>query len=295
MMTMPFLDLFGSRRHGTGAQRLNRLKAGTVLIGLAMLACLVAAARLCFHAGLTHYSTLPQTVTATVHFPSPTGLRYPYGVLLLSAVGLAGLTIAALSTGARARIKLPLLLLALLLALLLGSIAAIVLNPHSNRWMLGVTGANEHKVLWDALAPHKSPQHGGSVDLARRSYIHAQVALNHGDRAGLSEHGQRVLLLADLWAYKSIYASDSDRTTVGTFRPEVIHALDVALNGQPVTQVGLGWEQDHPTRAARTARSDYRAVYMGALALSALCAALALLWNSMRRRVIEGAATLTAS
>jgi hypothetical protein len=76
-------------------------------------------------------------------------------------------------------------------------------------------------------------------------YVRAQIALHAGDRAGL-----RVLAPARLrdvdrlvYAFDAGFESDT-AATVGAWRSEVVHALDVALHGEPLTAVGIAFADD---------------------------------------------------
>lgn len=81
---------------------------------------------------------------------------------------------------------------------------------------------------------------------------------------------------------------------VERFRPAVVHALDVALNGAPLTQVGMGWEQQHGAGHGAGTPAATMALGLGALLLAAAALGLGALWSSMLHRVRRIEAQLPA-
>jgi hypothetical protein len=73
------------------------------------------------------------------------------------------------------------------------------------------------------------------------AYLRAQIALHAGDQAALEVSAPALLRKVDRLAYAFEYRSAK---STGAWRSEVIHALDVALHGGPLSAVGIAFAED---------------------------------------------------
>ena len=262
---------------------LRGLKLRTLLAAAAMLALAVAAA-LALRGPLDELlSRLASAGQVPAHMPLPAQPGGGASIAVLVLGGLALAALAGLSWGAFGLLPIRWVMVPVLAPALL----LMLLSPRETPW-LGLSAIeraiqrSERSSVEAALA--KQPE-------LLRHYGLAQVALRTGDAAALRTHGTAVLAAADELAYG--LAPQGGRG-VELLQPAVIHAIDVALHGQPLTEVGIAWEQ----RPGWWSRGDsWRMLFRVAAGGALLAAAFAALrvWDLMRRRVrsigLEAAAT----
>lgn len=121
-------------------------------------------------------------------------------------------------------------------------------------------------------------------------YIKAQIALRAKDQTSLQTYGQAVLRQADEWVYGQNDGSAEDKASrdlAVLFEPEVVYALDVALNGLPQTQVGIRWQQEQKSRVLSSVWFGVIVSVVLGLILLLIAMMLLSLWRGMRKRVVE--------
>ena len=112
-------------------------------------------------------------------------------------------------------------------------------SPTRNTWNL-VPGPLERDILLGRY-PAAEERLLGLVNAGAastlRHYVLAQVALRTGEASQLASAGGEMLAIVD----KVVYGrAQSDDLNIGLhYRPEVVRAVDQALNGEPLTEVGM--------------------------------------------------------
>lgn len=221
--------------------------------------------------------------------PLALSISIPYELLLgifliLLVIAVAGFSLGAFP-GHRAR------LVFLIPAALLGLATWWV--PPASRWMHLAPSTLERQVQLGQFdeAEHLVQELHPSPEDA--DYLRAQIALHAGDKTMLRTLGEPVLARADRYVYQIEISSDPFVTLppIPSYAPEILHAIDIALHGQPEAQVGIVWE-------ARNTREKQWPGWLKLLTDLAVSAGLASFgtlalraWNGMRQRVhrIEGA------
>lgn len=271
--------------------RLNALKLRTAGVAVAALVCGYAGVRLSL-------APLKRLVTMAVDLAHGRGMAPPIDVpgwqpaseLLqwlpqLAFLVLAGLVIAGFSAGRFGRLRARVLAVPLVLGGLLvagftpggGNGPRQHLDLHTETQLL----LGQYDEVERALAGSGAPQ-------VLRHYVQAQIALRAGDRLALTRHGRPLLDAVDAVAYAHPDHPAIDRPTLDAalrFNPRVIHAVDAALNGQPLTEVGIRWAQQHQGWRAWTIWLGPATALVTGLALLGAALLLGPLWNTMRRRV----------
>jgi hypothetical protein len=255
------------------AGQLLGLKLRTLLAAAVMLVLAVAAARLLRGPVDELLSRVAAGGGLPAHMPAD---GFPGGASALAsavlAVALAG-ALGGLSWGAFGQLSIrwvmaPVLLPGLLLA---------VLAPRETQW-LGLNSIEQaiqrgHASVLPGLLAGRQP--------VLRDYGLAQLALRTNDAEALRTHGMAVLQAADKLAHG---LAPADAHGAAQMQPAVVHSIDVALHGEPVSEAGIAWQQ----RPGWWARSDgWRMLgrTLGGAAVLAAAFAAMRVWDLMRRRV----------
>jgi hypothetical protein len=264
--------------------RLTRLKQRTLLVALMVL---LAA---CFGLSLLadplgqliahgYNLLLRQEHLPLAHVPlAADGLELPQlAFLLISAMAIVGFSLGLFRQLSARVVALPPLAVGLITLLFL---------PSTSQWLHIVPSKLERNIMhgrFDAAEQIVTELH---LSAPVRNYVQAQIALRAHDKIALQRFGEPVLTLADQFAYRQPVGAQlkqADLDSVVLFRPEVIHAIDLALNGAPQTEVGIQWQAS--TRSATRRWSVLAGQLLGGIALLATSLALMPVWNAMRRRV----------
>ena len=230
-----------------------------------------------------------QTSVPLLHIPpsAPENLFSWLPQLAFFAVG--GLCIWGFSTGAFGRSSAKIVFIPVVALVM--SISLFV--PGANLFGKAFPGKLERQILRAQFAQAEASLADMHLSENNNQYIRAQIAMRARDAQGVKQQAEPLLQLTDKWAYGLLKDSGSDAILAGElmqFNPEVIHALDVALNQKPETQVGIQWEQQHGLQ--RQERPLWHGVKLvltlviGALLFFAALAAWGV-WNRMRMRIRE--------
>ena len=115
------------------------------------------------------------------------------------------------------------------------------------------------------------------------AYVKAQIGLRVGDRRMVVKHGTSLLELVDRFVYR-IDADPAEQMVlaeqVGDFRADVVHAIDRAIHGAPVGQVGLTVEGQARGRLG----AWVQVATTGVIGLAAVLAGALLTWTWRRMR-----------
>lgn len=280
----------GSDRSAPALSRLHWLRRRTQFVGLAGMVCCWAALQwlqeLLLQSGVLYEKLTRQGELPGLHVPAHIASPFAFEVLQGSMLLLLGIALAGYSVQAFDRRRtLQFLMLAAMLGLL-----TLVMQPAASRWMHLLPSELERHVYagrFDAaeailLEMEKS---AGS----RHDYLRVQIALRAGDLPMVQRLAPPLLDVVQ----RHVYRFDTDGMFFGraptgpAYAADVLHAIDKAIHGKPLTEVGIQWEQ----REAR--RSRWREVLpvLGSLLATAAFALLGLrglrLWNDMRRRVLR--------
>lgn len=260
-------------------QRFGSLKLRTALVCVAMLLCTAAGWQL-LHQPLEDLIVQAwQLVLGQAGLPRPDvpepedpGLR-----ALLQQGALLGVTALALighSMGGFGKLKLRwALVLPLVIALVFAWVA-----PAGRGFVPLLPGPLERAILHGRSSDAAKIMEAGGYATVLRQYVQSQVAMRSGDAAALRREGEPVLLQAD----KVAYGVDSQVSL--QFQPDVLLAIDKALNGQPETEIGMRRQRENDGAGLRNSAVFTGRVLLGAAALAA-AGMLLKLWNLMRRRV----------
>jgi hypothetical protein len=264
-------------------QRFSSLKLRTALLCAAMVACALLGVRLLQGPLSTlvlelWQGALGQRALPAPHVPDPDGggLRDTLQAAVVAAV--LALSLIGQSYGRFGKLGarwalLPPLLVALVFAWL---------SPPTRGALPLVPGPLERDILQGRSAIAAKRLYDAESSTPLRHYVLAQAALRSRDAAALKAEGAPVLQLADRVAYGA--ASGYEQAEGMQLDPAVVMALDLALNGEPMTEVGMRRQSEGGAGAVRR-----EVMFSGRLLLGGvlLLASLGLLkvWNVMRRRV----------
>jgi hypothetical protein len=274
---------FAAAGDRTLGQRFSSLKLRTALLCAAMVACALLGLWL-LQAPLSTLvlelwqAALGQRALPAPHVPDPDGggLRDTMQAAVVAAV--LALSLIGQSYGRFGKLGarwalLPPLLVALVFAWL---------SPPTRGALPLVPGPLERDILQGRSAVAAKRLHDAESSTPLRHYVLAQAALRSRDAAALKAEGTPVLQVADRVAYGA--ASGYEEAEGLQWDPAVVVAIDLALNGEPLTEIGLQRQSEGDPGAVRRG-----ALFSGRLLLGAvlLLASLVLLkvWNVMRRRV----------
>jgi hypothetical protein len=213
----------------------------------------------------------------------------PAGVLaenLLSVPEAAFLLISVLAVGGFSMGKFGRTsILVVMVPPLLAGAVSIYAAPPSVHWMYLLPSKLERDIMLGQYSVVDEILSRPATNPEFAQYVRAQEALWKGDQKALRTYGEPVLEAADQWAYGLRASGEWQFPEVIQFRPEVIYAIDVALNGQPLTHVGLKWSEEQGVRG--NVGSSISTLLMLGLALSLLVASIVQLamWNGMRLRI----------
>jgi hypothetical protein len=261
-------------------ERVASLKLRTALLCGLMLACAVFGWRL-----------LQQPLTALVlqaaqWLAGGRGLPLPHvpdgdawgvrGLMQTAAVGaVAGLGLIGHSYGRLGKMSLRWALLPpLAMALVFAWIAP------ATRGLPLIPGPLERDILAGRAAAAERHLESAEAGKAMREYVLAQVAMRSGDAASLARSGEAVLQTVD----RAIYGVPGNASIGLQYEPTVVRYLDLKLNGQPQTEVGLAALEEGRGAALRRGAGYAGRVVLGILLLGS-AAMLLRVWNAMRRRV----------
>jgi hypothetical protein len=281
----------GGRREGeTGKpaeERLTALKARAALTAIVAVAAGAAGIKL-----VTAFSTRVVTwvLGLVEHAPDLPIVHVPADLSALSApwivpaafLTLCATTIFGFSAGLFGRRP---LLLAAVPVIALG-VVSFTYEPATSQWLNLVPSKLERDIVLGNYdnATNILTQEG--VNPLLGNYVRAQIALRTHDTAALRGYGEPVLLAADQWAYRSMSDASAGRRNVATeFEPEVIEAIDVALNGEPLSQVGIQRAREHVQTGALGARLVEAGLFGLGLLLTLTGFVLFVVWNGMRQRI----------
>jgi hypothetical protein len=273
---------FAAAGDRTLGQRFSSLKLRTALLCAAMVACALLGLRLLQGPLSTLVLELWQGALGQRALPAPHvpdldagGLRDTMQAAVVAAVlalSLIGQSYGKFGQMGARWALLPPLLVALVFAWL---------APPTRGALPLVPGPLERDILQGRAAMAGKRLYDAESSTPMRQYVMAQVALRSGDAAALKAEGAPVLLLADRVAYGAAGANEQAEGL--QFDPAVVVALDLALNGEPMTEVGLRRQAEGAGAVRRGALSSGRLLLGGVLLLASL--ALLKVWNVMRRRV----------
>lgn len=263
--------LAGWRQQVVGLQRRSLAVGWLSALGLVM------AVVLAFWQGLQAYVwSHTGTEHLPVHVPAALYAAYWHVSVLLVVVG----------TLAAAIMRVPwsiLRMLGLTSALL---VAALWWLQPPQACMLMIWPSAVERLAYASHDPEPAPlmasrAFGGELALDRQ-YLGAQVALRWQDQVSLARWVPSLLDAADRLLY-DLPSTPQERVAVAGWSPEVIYRLDVALHGQPTSEIGLAYAQRPPTPRSEDDRPS-RLAWL-------VCVAIALagwfgrgLWLSMQRR-----------
>jgi hypothetical protein len=285
-LASPFGRLFAVDAERPAGNRLNSLKFRTLLTALTALACGYVGARMAvaplsrlgtwIYGQAVQQGSLPP-VHVPVVFASDLGNWLPQAAfLLVSALAIVGYS-AGVFGRARARVV-------MIPPLLLG-VATMFFIPATSQWMHVFPSQLERDIMHGRFDAADSVLKEAGTHLAVKQYVQAQIALRANDEQTLKTFGEPVLKLADQWAYGAPGMERGALQAAVQFNPEVIHALDIALNREPQTQVGIQWQKENASRSTSGMWLAIMVPLAAGLAMLAAALGLLVLWNQMRRRV----------
>ncbi len=288
-MSTSFIGLFKGEANRTPESRLQALKLRTLLVAGAALLCGFFGARLVV-SPLSRLITMgygiamQQASLPLAHVPlgNPTDLGnwLPQAVFfLVSVLAVVGFSLGAFKRTSAWVVMIPPLVV---------GIATAYLMPSSSRWMHVVPSKLERDIMHGRFDEADNALNSAGMHATVNKYVQAQIALRANDDLALRTYGEAVLKLVDRLTYSLPATADSapdELRWAVRFKPEVIHALDVALNGEPLTEVGIRWQKDHALREALPTWLAIIARLVLGLALLAASLGLLVFWNGMRRRV----------
>ncbi len=288
-MAPPLAQSLASPTHRSEEMRLESLKGRTLLVCVLAVLCAIIGAPIVINnlAKLVVWSyalAMHQSALPLAHAPLGTHADHVYFMLQATYLLVCGIATLGFSIGTfgnrSARV--------VFIPLLLFGAATIFFLPASSNWMLIVPSKVERGIMHNNFDRVDDALTGAPGQVVH--YVQAQIALRAHDDAALRKHGEAVLTLVDQWAYgmqppDTGRQADETRNIAERFRPEVIYALDLALNGQPETQVGIQWQQEQAAHGLLGRLFDLILWPLSGLGLVAAAIALFALWNSMRRRI----------
>lgn len=197
--------------------------------------------------------------------------------LFLLVAAVAGFSLGAFP---RHRARLVFLIPALLLVLTAWWV------PPASRWMHLAPSTLDRHVQQGRYDEAEHIIRDLSLPKDTDSYLRAQIALRVGDAAMLRSLGELLLTNADNYVYQIDRTHDPMfPSQIPAYSPEVIYAIDRALNGQPETQVGMEWER-------RNSSGEELPYWLESLARALISVAMVFLgsgalrvWNGMRQRI----------
>lgn len=275
----PLSNPFAAAGDRSVGERFASLKLRTALICVAMLLCVAAGWQLLHEPLQSLMAQAWQLLRGQGHLPLPhvpdpdgPGLRslLQQGTLL----GVTALTLIGHSSGAFGQLKLR---WALVLPLVVAGVFAWV-APAGHGLLPLLPGPMERDILGLRAEAATRRLDAGEYPAHLRRYVLAQIALRTGDAAALRREGEPVLLQADRVAYGLDFREGLQ------LDPDIVLAIDKALNGQPETEVGLRRQRETELAGWRNGAVFAGRVLLGA-AMVAAAWALLRLWNLMRRRV----------
>ncbi|WP_428717598.1 hypothetical protein [Undibacterium curvum] len=284
-MSPELAKFLGIKLAPTLADRLHSFKMRTLLtallgFGFGFLALKLFGAPLARISAATLGMAFGQTEMPALHVPfeisSTTSEWLPQSAFL----SVGGLTIIGFSNGVFGRVNAKIVML---LPLSVG-LASLMFLPDSNGWLNIFPGKLEMAIMRGKFDQADRLLKTTKLHQAQHQYLQAQIALRSKDTLALHTYGESVLLLADQWAYRQIPNGDlGTLQSVVNFRPEVIYALDHALNGSPQTHVGMEWQrQSHGILHTWIGTI----VQLVLATLSLLTSAMLFkLWDQMRNRI----------
>ncbi|MES2536339.1 MAG: hypothetical protein V4632_10760 [Pseudomonadota bacterium] len=285
-MASTFGGLFVLDAERPASNRLGSLKFRTLLTALTALACGYVGARMVV-APLSALGTwvygqvVQQGALPPVHVPVVFESELGNWLLQAAFLFVSALAIIGFSAGVFGRARARVVMIP---PLLLG-VATMFFIPATSQWMQVFPSRLERDIMHGRFDAADRALNEAGAHLAVKQYVQAQIALRANDEQALKNAGEPVLKLADQWAYGAPGIERGALKSAAQLNPEVIHALDLALNREPQTQVGIQWEKES---ASRSTLGMWLAIMvrlgMG-LAMLAAAIGLALLWNRMRRRV----------
>lgn len=285
-MVASLSGVFGPGAKRSHAQRLEALKGRTLLVFLIGLACFFIGGVL-VSKGLAELSAwcyafvMGRGGLPLPHVPAWGDNSRIYAMLQTTLLCVWGIGIIGFSLGSFGRRSMTNILVPLLLI----TLASALFIPATSHWMLLMPSKMERSIMYNRLGQIDEGLTSAPKPIA--DYAQAQIALRLHDEPALRKYGQAVLQLVDTWTYDSasldptLYGGESDPGPVRFFRPEVVYALDLALNGAPETEVGIRWQQEQNKRGPF---KRWLSAILG-LVLLASSAPPFKLWNIMRRRV----------
>lgn len=272
-------------------QRLRSLKIRTFLTAVVAMVCGFSGAvmlagpmaTLCriAYGKLFQHGSFP-----LVHTPIDSSLYAGYPILQLTFLSVAIATILGASAGAFGRIRSWQFLIP---SLCLG-LATLVFIPPTTSWLGVLPSQLERSITRGDFETARELLKEAGPNETVTQYIQAQIALRTHDTTALKMTAGPVLSRVDEWSSGQTSGSVRDtieRKRAVVFSPEIIYALDVALNGQATTKMAKEWMQGHGNSLGQ---SLWLAVIIplcfGGLLLAAAFGLIPF-WNGMRRRVRE--------
>lgn len=270
--------------------RLRALKVRTLLSALAALSCgffgiWLIAQPLSRLSTWVYGLVLRQDALPLAHVPVDGFAGLPQATLLLGVfLVVSVLAIIGFSMGVFKRTPARVVMIP---PLVVGLVTAYFV-PDTSHWLHVLPSKLERDIMHGRFDAAERVLKESGAHAAIKQYVQAQIALRANDSHALRIYGEPVLKLADQFAYGQKAGSGLEPgalQSVVQFHPEVIHALDLALNREPQTQVGIQWQQERATRNVWLSRLMASAQLGLGVALLVAAMKLLTLWNQMRRRV----------
>lgn len=286
-MASIFANPLGSEANRPALDRLNSLKVRTMLTAITALLCGFIGAKLMVAPLARIFAwgygrMLKQGNLPLVHVPLGASTELADWLPQATFLLVSALAIVGFSAGFFGRMSARVVMIPPLLA----GLAFTYALPATSQWMHLVPSKLERDIMHGRFDAAESVLKQASLHPAVKQYVQAQIALRANDAQALRTYGEAVLKLADQLAYDLPATADHGAVSAAVqFNPEVIYALDLALNREPQTQVGIQWQQDYASRSPFWLWLGTIVMLGVGLALFAVSGGLFILWNGMRSRI----------
>jgi hypothetical protein len=272
------------------SKRIRWLNRRTLAVGLISVVLLIVAAGYGFSAlsELIRFFGVGQRSAASLPIHIPGGLDQSKSSTIATFLmfGMALFGVWGMSTGSIRRSKCALAFIVMIAC----GVADFYLTAEIFRPIFGLTSqfekavnAGKYEVAEAIVNQLDYPE-----QFDKLNYLRAQIALRAGDKLRLKELATPILSNADLFVYgadKDPIAVSVYANTVGTYRADVIAAMDFAVHGRPISAVGL--EQLSKLKGSSgNLRSIFLALLWSALLLG-LALTFAWTWKIMRRHLLN--------